>query len=376
VIPADPELPLGELRAVFGIDAADPDRVHVTRVYEPVASASAGIWRVTIDARDASRTSAILKVVGHSGDGHPNWRSGTDPTHWYYWRREVLAYETGLLESFAGEFRAPACYLVGPRNDGRVALWLEDVQATPATDWSLEDYGAAARHLGHMQGEFAAGRAVPDHEWLSHGWLRSYLDQRDGDRETLDNPAIWNDALLAPYFSDPPVERLRAMRDDQDQFLGSLAVLPRTLCHLDLHPANLFGDTGGATIAIDWAFMGIGAIGEDAGNLVPDAVLDCHVDPRFIDDLYEIVSGGYLSGLRDAGWSGPASDTRLGMAATIAAKYAWIGPAMLRAVAEGRAELNRRPIAESLTWWAPTVRFLLDRADEARSLARDGSRGR
>ena len=109
-------------------------------------------------------------------------------------------------------------------------------------------------------------------------------------------------------------------------------------------------------------------MGEDAGNLVPDSVLDFHVDPHHIDDLYELVARGYEAGLHDAGWEGPTALVRAGMASTIAAKYAWIAPAILRAATENRPTLNRRPITDTLRWWVPTVRFLFDRADEAREL--------
>lgn len=363
---ADPELPSGELHSVFRTDVVDGADVEVVRVYEPVASASSGIWRVRTGER-----SAILKVVAHSDDGHPNWRSGRSPTHWYYWRREALAYETRLLASLTGGLRAPACYLVSSRDDGSVALWLEDLQSSPATMWPLERYGSAARHLGQMQGAFLGGRPLPDHDWLSHDWLRSYLHQRDRDTHLLDRPQLWQHPRLASWFPDPPTEQLQAMRRDRSLFLDALDALPRTLCHLDLHPANLFGDADGTTTAVDWAFVGVGAIGEDVGNLVPDAVLDFHVDAVLIDDLYEAVWSGYAAGLREAGWGGADSQVRLAMAATIAAKYAWIGPAILRAVADNESQLNRRPIDESLTWWAPTVRFLVERADEARSLTPD-----
>jgi thiamine kinase-like enzyme len=173
---------------------------------------------------------------------------------------------------------------------------------------------------------------------------------------------------MAAWFATPPIGRVQAMRHDQALFLDALEQLPRTLCHLDLHPANLFADRDRVTAAIDWSFVGLGAIGEDAGNLVPDAVLDFHIPADRIDDLYETVAGGYEAGLRDAGWDGPSSAVRLGMAATIAAKYAWILPAMLRAALENRELLNGRPFDEALQWWAPTVGFLLDRADEARNL--------
>jgi hypothetical protein len=357
-----PQIPPAELQEVFG--ASLGDEVTIERVYEPVASASAGIWRVQTPDR-----SAILKVIAHSEGGHAHWRSGEAATHWYYWRREVLAYETGLLASLPGSLRAPNCLLVAPRTDGSVALWLEDLRDAPGERWELARYGLAARHLGQTQGAYLAPREPPGNEWLSRNWLRDYLSQRDGDLELVNDAGAWDHPLVRSWFPSPPIDRLLAMRRDQARFLDALDRLPRTLCHLDLHPRNLFADGEDATVAIDWAFAGIGAIGEDAGNLVPDSVLDFHVDPAQLDDLYALVATGYDAGLRDAGWDGPVATVRLAMAASIAAKFAWIAPAILRVTADGRDTLNGKPVAEALGWWAPTVGFLLDRADEARELA-------
>jgi hypothetical protein len=357
----EPRLPPAELQEVFGPTLGG--ELTVERVYEPVASASAGIWRVGRDGR-----SAILKLVAHAEGGHENWRSGEEPAHWYYWRREVLAYETGLLASLPGNLRAPVCLLVAPRTDGSVALWLEDLRGAPATEWELERYQTAARHLGQTQGTYATRGDVPVDEWLSRNWLRDYLSQRDGDLQLVDDADAWDHPIVRSWFPDPPVDRLHRMRRDQARFLDALDRLPRTLCHLDLHPANLFADGEDGTVAIDWAFAGIGAIGEDAGNLVPDSVLDFHVDPGRLDALHTLVAAGYHAGLLDAGWDGARATVRLAMAATIAAKYAWIAPAILRVTTEARDTLNGRPVADALRWWAPTVTFLLDRADEARAL--------
>ena len=49
--------------------------------------------------------------------------------------------------------------------------------------------------------------------------------------------------------------------------------MPPTVCHLDVHPHNLFdGDGVDDTVLVDWAFVGIGALGEDPANLIVDAV--------------------------------------------------------------------------------------------------------
>jgi hypothetical protein len=362
----EPELPLAELRAVFGSLTGIDAQARAESIYEPVASASAGIWRV-----EHGSDSAVLKLIAHSETGHANWLSGADETHWYYWRREVCAYESGLLQSLPGGWRAPVCRLIAGRPDGSVALWLEDLGGeTPASAWPLERYEIAARHLGRMQGAYLAGRKLPDDTWLSRNWLRDYLRQRDGDAQFIGATDGWANPILASTFPAPPTDRVRRQRADQSRFLDALDALPRTLSHLDLHPANLFSSGDAFTTAIDWSFIGLAAVGEDAGNLVPDAVLDFHVAAADIDELYELVWRGYAAGLADANVRDAEALARLGMAATIAAKYAWIAPAMLRAIAERRELLNRRPIADSLEWWAPAIAFILERADEARALTR------
>jgi hypothetical protein len=349
-------LPAEEIAAVFESDVTVDD-VSVEQLYEPVASASRGIWRVRVADR-----SAVLKLVAHSDGGSVNWRSGADPSHWYYWQREVLAYDSGLLASLPGGLHAPRCYAATARADGSVALWLEDLGRASGAAWPLDRYGVAASHLGETQGSYLVSRPLPTDAWLSRGWLRSYLAQRERDFALLEEP-------VAAAFPSATIAAAIALRDDRVQLLDVLDQMPRTLCHMDLHPANLF-EGEDATVAIDWSFVGLGAIGEDAGNLVPDSVLDFHVEPDRITDLYELVSSEYDAGLRDAGWDGPDLVVRLAMAATIAARYAWILPALLRAALEDRELVNGRPAPETLRWWTPAIEFIHERADEARQLAR------
>jgi hypothetical protein len=341
--------------------AVDAGEWECEQIFEPVVSGTAGIWRVR-----AGTTSLVVKIVRHSADGHPNWLTGDDPSHWYYWKREVLAYESGLLESFADGLRGAHLLASVHRDDGTVALWLEDLGGHSATAWDLPRYGVAARDLGHAQGAFAVDRPLPDDAWLSRGWLRRYLTQRDGDMPLLADRNLWARRELRDLFPDPPMEALQALRADQDRFLAALDRLPRTVCHHDLHPKNLFA-VERATVLLDWAFVGIGALGEDAGNLIPDTVLDFHQPADALGALHEFVVDGYLSGLDAAGWRGDPALVRLGVAALVAAKYAWIVPAMLGAVQAGRETLNGRPLAEGLAHWAPAADYILRAGDEARA---------
>lgn len=332
-----------------------------------VASATRGLWRVATP--DGAR-SVVVKVLADVDAPQGSWPTGSTPDHWGYWRREARFYESDLL---AGPgLRAPRCHRVVERADGSVALWLEDLRGTPGPAWPVARYRDAARDLGRWQGR-AIG--VPrDEPWFSREWLRAYLTGRDRalavDRPLLADPHLWRHPLLAAWFPEPPVDELEALIDDRDRHLAVLDALPRTVAHLDLHPANLFAEpdadaeavaTAG-TVVVDWAYVGVGAVGEDPGNLVPDAAFDFHVDPADLPELGELVASGYHAGLRDARADLSLDDVRRAMSAATAAKYAWIAPAMLRAVAEDRPLLNRRPLAEGVAAWAPTVRYLLTRA--------------
>ncbi|HEX8802728.1 MAG TPA: hypothetical protein VF743_01005 [Acidimicrobiales bacterium] len=360
---AGADVPVDEVRVVFGA-AADRGWTAVPLAHEAVASATTGLWRVRCGGR-----SAVLKLLALRPGGHERWRAGAAVDHWYHWRREAEAYRSGLLDSLGGGLRAPACHLVADRPDGSVALWLEDVAGAPAPTWPLDRYRTAARHLGAAQGAFAAGRPLPDDPWLSRGWLRAYLRQRDHDLALLGDAAAWRHPEVARWLPGVDPAEVAAVRADQGRFLDALEAVPRTVAHLDLHPANLFADGAGATVTVDWAFVGIAALGEDAGNLVPDAVLDFHVPAASLGDLHEAVAAGYTDGLRAAGWDGPPALVRLAMAAVVAAKYGWIAGSLLRVVTEDRPQLNRRPTGDALAWWAPTVGYVVERAAEARRLA-------
>lgn len=355
------EFPAHEIAAVFGPFESEP--LEVESIYEPIVGATVGVWRV----RAGSRT-AVLKLLAYRDGGHPNWQAGAAESDWMYWRREANAYESGMLADLPDGLRAPDCYHVTERSDGSVALWLEDLQGHRGADWHVSNYGPAARHFGRWQGRDLLAGPLRSDPWLSHDWLRTYLTQRDVDDEVLADDHVWQRSVLAQWFTARDVTRLRTMRADRNRFLDVIAGLPPVVSHLDLHPNNLFLDANGATAVIDWAYVGLGCVGEDVGNLVPDSVLDFHIPVDQIGALDTQITDSYNTGLADAGASIDPADARLGMTATMAAKYAWIGPALARAVIDERDHVNGQPAGDATRTWAPAVLYVLDRADEARHL--------
>jgi len=318
-------LPPDELDAVFPEGAV----TGVEPLGHGTPAATAGVWRVQTED-----DSAILKLVRHDRGGSERWPSSDVESSPYYWRREPLAYDSGLLDSLGRCLRAPRCRHCAARADGTVALWLEDAGAHPA--WTLERMERIARDLGRMQGRMAAD--LPDAPWLSRGWLRAYLELR----------ARWiDDYRDGPFAAE--VHRIWALREP---ILARVDAAPQTFCHFDFYPANIFGED--ETVVIDWAYCGLGALGLDAGNLVPDAIFDGFVPVAGAVAHRDAVWRGYLAGLADERFSVDADALRYEFLAATALKYTWIPGTT---VARGFDEVASR--------WLETFPLIVSCAEEA-----------
>lgn len=113
-------------------------------------------------SRSWARPPGVARSVRYFSDA-----SGDGPSGLNYWKREVLAYQTGLLDEL------PAC-LVAPRCFGGVEhagsgpwLWREDVLERTESRWSLTDVGRAAQHLGCFNGADLAGKRLTNGPCMS-----------------------------------------------------------------------------------------------------------------------------------------------------------------------------------------------------------------
>jgi thiamine kinase-like enzyme len=116
----------------------------------------------------------------------------------------------------------------------------------------------------------------------------------------------------------------------RERLYGISESLPRTLCHLDFWPKNLFRRDG-HVVLIDRGFVGLGSVGEDIGNLVPDACFDHFVTAEKLRRLEQVVFDSYLRGLRSAGWNRDPRLVQLAMWSS-AVKYDWLAPFTLAQV--------------------------------------------
>ena len=198
--------------------------------------------------------------------------------------------------------RAPACLAVHVDSSEAVLL-LHWVAGEPGEIWPAASYGPAAEALGRAQAPFLGGRPLPSVSWLSKGFLREYSSEKPVQWELLDDDDAWAHPVVRQTFPAGLREGVLFVHAHRERLYQISESLPRTLCHLDVWPKNLFLRPGGQVTLIDWSFAGAGAIGEDAGNLVPDAAFDHFIAASDLPGLEQAVFDGYLRGLRAAGWA-------------------------------------------------------------------------
>ncbi len=360
---------------------------------------SGGVYRVAGDARSGGAVRAwslVLKIArSPAGRSWPDGRRaphgwGTDLTHTQYWRREAEAYCSGLLDRLAesgadgaaGGLVVPRCFGVVAQPDDALWLWLETIQETEQKPWSVARYGVAARHLGQWSGAYLAGVPLPAYPWLNRGFLRAWAAET-ADLSRIASPETWTHPVVRDIFPAPVAERLLRLDADRGALLGILDRLPQTLCHLDAFGGNLLARRNAAgaaqTVALDWAFVGIAAAGEDAGQLIACSLLFGQVPIADAAALRNAVVRGYVVGLRDAGGRGGDAGLMrtVEAGAAIAAALRWAiicANGAIRAASDDHARtmLERNmgmPFADALAQRAGLVYFLLDWLDDARAMS-------
>jgi hypothetical protein len=333
-----------------------------------------GIYRILATGSDRGRPVRCALVLKACRD--PGAAQGGGPWAAHYWKREYLAYASGLLDDLPPGVQAPRCFGAEERPDGTAWLWLEDlaeVSDASAGPWSPARYALAARHAGQSNGAYLGARPLPAVPWLSTGVARAIAERFGRPIERL--PELADHPLVRRQWPDPGMtDRIARLWAERERFFAALARLPQTLGHLDLFRLNLFArrtqDGRDETVAVDWAFFGTAAVGEELAPLVCASTAHADADPARVRELGELAFEEYLIGLREGGWEGDARDVRLGYTAGVI-RYGLVAFGLLGAIEpEVAAEAERAwgPFGDQLDRYAAVHRYTLDLADEARAL--------
>jgi hypothetical protein len=329
------------------------------------------VVRVEGTARDRGQARPWSLVVKIALDNPGLAGSRSDPGLGFYWKREALLYGSGLLDHLTSGFVPPRCFGVDTPDAATALIWLEDVVETGDQVWPVDRYGMAARHIGAFNGDYLVGRPVPAAAWLPEHRLRDYYTAWRRNFERL--PQAHEHPLVRRSWSDALLDRVQRLSDERERHFQALERLPPTFCHHDVFRGNLFArrrpDGTEDTVAIDWAYSGRGAIGEDLSTLLAGSIFMCNAEPDQVQQLDAVIFSGYVAGLREAGWNGDARLPRLGYAASTALHWGLAAPSWSVALDESLGpfceQLFRRPLPELLDRWASMVAFACDLGDEA-----------
>ena len=273
------------------------------------------VFRFQGEAKDAGESipwSLVLKVVKSTE------KAGSPGGIWY-WKREALAYQSGMLHHLpGGNVTAPACYDVQERPDGSLWLWMEDIKDDIGTPWPLEHYGVTARHLGQFNGAYLVGQALPSEPWVTRNWLRMYVENAAKMIAFIRSDPFH--PIVTHMYPGNTLAQVLAIWDEHDQILALLDRLPQVFCHQDAFRRNLFA-RGGKTIAIDWGYMGIAPVGTELVALVAASLGFWEISTEQVKELDRLCFEGYLQGLRDAGWKGDPKLVRTGYVVSLMLRY-------------------------------------------------------
>lgn len=383
--PINQTLLSGPVRRALGSATVEVADWQCEVLHGGYGSASGGVYRVTGTGRDQGQTvpwSLVLKIVGTPrGDSalvasYFVDDSDSMPSGLHYWKREVLAYQSGLLSGLPACLGAPRCFDIVEQSDADVWLWLEEIRDCSAPRWDLPQYARAAYQLGCFQGAYLAGRPLPDAPWLSRAWTRGWVARAAQAIEQL--PSVRNHPLVERICPPRVVEALLQLWAEREVLLDALDRLPPTLCHHDVWRRNLLvremSSGSRQLVAIDWAGAGVGPVGDDLAHLVAASLDWFEVGMAQAQELAAATFTSYVNGLSNAGWRGDADLVRFGYAASMALRYGvgFVPVNLAFALDERNHAFVERTwgasIGEVMEHGGAVYHFICDHADEARRL--------
>lgn len=312
--------------------------------------------------------SFILKIVCLKiNDNEPSKRN--------FWKREALAYKSGFLETLPDSLKAPMCFDVDEKSEDTIWLWLEEITDLFGSCWPITYYGDVARNLGHFNGKYL--QRIPTYSWLAKNCLRSWVEYNAYIMDGIESKDIWEQPIIQRNFPVPIIDDILRLWTNREVLLNALDRLPQTLCHGDAYPPNLFAvrnkEGYNKTVAIDWTYIGIGAIGEEISQFVVGSLMWFKIDVAQALKLEQIVFKNYIEGLRKSGWNGNEKQVRFGYTASAALRWGIAGLFWLHDPLDEKqyAFWEKRwgyPIDKIIGQWARVTYFLISLADEAESL--------
>lgn len=385
------------VRKVLGDDQAWPLSWNFEALdWKAVNPATAGLFTVTGTAQTSANRElpwiAVLKVVADIDlTGSPLDNDYIhQPQDWNYWKREALAFRSGLLSGWPGPLVPVRCYHVEEMSEGQAWIWLQARDgAGPHASWTIQPPGSAAYDLGALGAQWQSRLLSVEHyPWLARRWLRGWVRSiRTYAVDHFIEHECGSGSPLESLLLKTTRQRIADLISDADDLLAAFESLPHTLAHQDPQLSNLFAATPdefpAQTVAIDWGMVGIAPIGADLGLHIEENISSWSIDQRRAADHDRASTAAYLKGLGDFGWDGDTDSVKFARAVAaalnggtwLASEVAALCPDIADRFDPDEAAWPAKVAAKqgistaaALERWAAGLGYLLDLADEARQL--------
>jgi len=269
--------------------------------------ATVGLFRLAGIARTSGGGEVpwimVLKVVADvdlTGDPLID-RYTHEPEGINYWKREALAFNSGLLIDWPGPLVPVHCYGVEEVSKSQAWIWLEAREgAGPHTLWTIEQLASAAYDFGALAAQWRP--KLPDvrqYPWLAQRWLRGWvaLVRTYAVDHFLGHDGCGKGSAVEPFLDGSTRRRMAELISDADDLLAGFDSLPVTLAHHDPQWGNLFAaapdESPARTVAIDWGFFGLAPIGSDLGLHIGQNIMSWGIDQRRAADADVVCGAGY-----------------------------------------------------------------------------------
>ena len=359
--------------------------------------ATVGLFRLAGIARTSGGGEVpwimVLKVVADvdlTGDPLVD-RYTHEPEGINYWKREALAFNSGLLIDWPGPLVPVHCYGVEEVSKSQAWIWLEAREgAGPHALWTIEQLASAAYDFGALAAQWRS--KLPDvgqYPWLAQRWLRGWvaLVRIYAVDHFLEHDGCGNGSAVEPFLDWSTRRRIAELISDADDLLTGFDSLPVTLAHHDPQWGNLFAaapdESPARTVAIDWGFFGLAPIGSDLGLHIGQNIMSWGIDQRRAAEHDQASTVAYISGLEDYGWNGDVDSVKFARATAaalnagtwLAMEVSWLCPDMAERFGSDAAAWPTRVAAKQgistitvVERWASGFNYVLHLADEARQL--------
>jgi Phosphotransferase enzyme family. len=207
------------------------------------------------------------------------WERHGDPD---CWRREYDIY-VSEFEKTIPHIKIPQCYHKSTEND-TTYLVMEYINGrTGVENIDVDELSYTANKIGKFHREY--------HN-CNLPWLRNYP-------AVISSYDLWygkiKDSLHESDFPDDIHCLLNDYTARKDEIFHSFNVLPRTVCHGDVHHDNII-ILDDDVYLIDWDSAGYGYMGEDAVDMLCEAFIYSDRDVKLMSDYKKRIITAYCDG--------------------------------------------------------------------------------